>query len=283
VRRLVVLLGLCGCNQVFGLSDTTPIDSLEVVTTCPAIGQNPTYAPILNEALMADCYGYILDSAGEAFAFCQDDTGGSSYFASGPPAGALTMLAGFTAPAGSYFTAGLFAQDAGEVLATVTDISGENTVRIYHPQSAGSWSYAADLALLQYSSFSAPTSAPGRHIASIDANGVLHEIAEQSPDVWSDLGTAIQPADLGVAVFMGPPSLSPDGLRLVVQAATTPTGAPLTYYSDRPALGAPFRALSPLTGVPVLDDTSNGNYSIAPDCSRIYFSSNKAVFFAQQD
>ena len=67
---------------------------------------------------------------------------------------------------------------------------------------------------------------------------------------------------------------------MIVQ--TTPVGGTTerVLYGDRAAVTDPFSKVTELEGVPFV---SGGNFTISPDCSRIYFWALQLVFYVEQD
>jgi len=280
VRRLVVLVGLCACNQVFGLDNTKaqPLDA-PMPMTCPAIGgPPPSYSPILKQASLQYCKGYVV-VGDTAYAFCLDESS-TPFFGSGPVDGKITPMAGFDDLPPSWFWKGAqFAPDGSEVLAVAVDTNGVLHVRIYHPHG-DTWSYATDFAAIDSAAFSAPTTTSPRHLLAIEeVDNAMHELVELSPDTWTDVGS-YAPTDLEAFGFSEAPAVSPDGLRIVIDASLTDGGVEQVFYSDRATTSDRFRPFVRISGVPYV---SNNTFTLTENCARVYFWALQQVFYVTQD
>ena len=79
--RWVLVLLLCGCNQVFGLQETGQLDAAffdapaDAPYACPPLGTAPRFAPQLTQFLVQRCDGYSGVTSGRAGASCKDGDG----------------------------------------------------------------------------------------------------------------------------------------------------------------------------------------------------------------
>lgn len=268
MRSLLVLL-LCGCNQIYGLKETGQQDAAffdapaDAPYACPAIGTTPRFAPQLTQFLVQRCESYSVVKSGRAVARCKDDNETDRVFVGNvgerlEPAVGVDML-GATMPR--------LTQD-GEHL-VIREPNKINVVRVavYDRKTDGTWERGADPPFGSKVKAIGTLSDDNRMIITSLDDTLLHEwmLGETG---WQPLATQTPSVpSTGDVVYTA--SLTPDGLRLVATVNVR------VLYSDRATTAAPFRAFEPLDGAPHVVDVS-----LNDDCSRLYAAGLGSVFYA---
>ncbi len=282
--RLLVLLGLCACNQVFGLHETGVFDAaffdahLDAPFSCPPIGTTPTFDTTVTHPVPVpnDCSDYVPSEVGTAMALCSNQ----STIMFGPASGPLEVAMLDHSQFGG--VAGVRLAPEGN-LAIVVGGSGNfmPRVAVYTLDSASQlWSYVADVpGLVANQQFfaSTPTRGPDRHVLllSFEGNAITELVGDLG--TWQPVASYTT-ADFGLASSDSDIDLSPDGLRVVAQGTTADTTAVVSYL-DRPTIDMRLGASTMLA----LPAQSNTPY-LAEDCSSIYFETQRGgaeVFFEQ--
>jgi hypothetical protein len=284
--RWWLLVMLCGCNQLFALHETKQVTSdaqyfdapVDAPFACPPIGTTPRFATNPHQLAYADCFEYQLSAdAGFALVTC------IGQISQGPPAGPFVPVADLASDATS------IRQDAwlspeGDQLVVLEQPQGSGTrfVRYTHAGGdhwtrVGAFVWPAAITTVVFS-LSTPTRGSPRRFLAVDNSGYLDEMID---DGTLDLQVhrRYQQGELGVYNYTQP-SLTPDGLRLVVYATQPQSGGAVKqslWYSDRPSIDADFRPLDPLPDVPIVNDPF-----LTEDCSRLYFSGIGSIWYVQQ-
>ncbi len=281
MRRVGLALAtcvLCGCSSIFGLDravrrlDAQPSDApVDAPYACPPIGTPPRFGTTLRPAGVGDCYDYSIGTAANvAMAMCN----------SAPSFGAVDQpllpiaLSGVT---GTVIRP-MLAPEGDQALVTSVEMPASTTTVAAISNIANDWTVTQTILNSASTgvSISNPTQRPGpRHFVYWDpSNSALVEMVEQTDGTWT--GTAsYSAAELGVDAA-GNPSLTPDGLRLVM--LVTRNGGMLGIaYADRASPSAPFSKAVDLNVT-----SAAVSPFMTPDCGRIYFEANHEIVYATQ-
>ncbi|HSD90159.1 MAG TPA: hypothetical protein VLB44_21660 [Kofleriaceae bacterium] len=275
-----LLLALCACNQVFDLRSTKAIDArrdffdapLDAPYACPATGETPAFAPLFHQVIVQNCKDYAASQARHTgIALCDDQYSGNYLLSDGPIDGPLTEIPGFVDPL--WFLQYLRASADGDELFAMYYSAGYQ-VRTFR-RTTGGWERRPDFFdTAGYLEFSHPTNGPVRHAMHIDTTGKLLEFTEDAVGNWTQIDSYTA-AQLGID-FPGSPSLSGDGLRLMLYGRPG-GGAQHLAYTDRASLTDRFGPVRRLEGVPFVRDAM-----MTDDCSRVYFSGLESIFYVQR-
>jgi hypothetical protein len=118
-----------------------------------------------------------------------------------------------------------------------------------------------------------------RHVLSlepsaVDAVHVREWIATNG--TWTEQGTYYTAAMFGLLVFDTNFDLSPDGLRIILQAVGPGDRMQQMYYLDRPSIDARFETAQRIDMLRVLDPF------ITEDCTQVYFSDLDRTFYVSR-
>jgi hypothetical protein len=281
--RALAAIALCGCNQIYGLTETRPelFDApADAPFTCPGSGV-PVFKQDPHQVTAMNCRSYTTAAAaGLATADCD---GGGAW---GTTQNVYIVFPIDTDPSPS--TATVLTQ-ASSFASTLIDPEGDQVFITYYPptsglvlvsysSSGGSWSQGAS-PLLPTSfdnndRISNPSRRPDRRLLYFHAiDQSWHEVTEASAGTWTEVRTH---PELGGSADN--PRLSADGLR--VTASRYPSGGAFNapMYASRSSLDASFTPFVQITTVP----ESAAYPFLSDDCGRLYFSGVSSVFFAQQ-
>lgn len=282
--RWWLVLGLCGCNQIFGLGRTNsaPIDAVyfdaptDAPFTCPPIGTTPHFATDPHQVVYEDCDQYELTSDGTlALLTCV------GAISQGPPTGPFVAIPELASDSATQRQNVRMSPD-GDQLILQEQSAGPQFVRYTHG-SDGAWirgdvlAWPSTLASSVYSVSTQTRGLPRRFLA-VDNDGYLDEVIDDGTSQLQFQRRYLQ-GELGVFNFTQP-MLSPDGLRVVLYGThPQPDGSVLqaVWYSDRPSLDVDFRPFEALPDVPIVQDTF-----FAEDCSRLYFSGIGSIWYVQR-
>ncbi len=275
--RWLGLVVLCACNQVFGLQQTQPARydaPTDSPFMCPRAGDTPSFNPLPHTSVAQNCFGYTISTArGVGMASCYD-TLLLTHPAEGAIDGMLSTVASLDDP--GYAATYMRLSPEGDEAFGAYFMSGTYVIRTYQRQSSGVWNRGPDyLTTTTNIEISAPTRKPNRHMISTGTDFALHEFIETAPDTWTEQ-TSYPATMLGVRA-PSYPELSPDGLRLVMSATAPGDTLASVFYTDRAAIGDPFRAAVKLPGVPSASDPF-----MTDDCARVYFANLGSVVYVQQ-
>jgi len=290
VWRAVFLLLLTGCNALLGLEPTISTDAAPVVpdaapAVCPPIGTAPTFAQAPVEFQRPHCAHYSISTVRQtAIAYC--------YVSGGPDISEGLIAANDMFPVAisrdmdqDVLYAPAVSQD-GDDLFAVTSRAGVKSISHFHRSGEEAFAFEAKLPLSLADATlvrdtSEPSNAPERrllitlHRSSTESD--LVELREQS-DVWTEVRRETS-ASLGFALVIEP-TLSPDGLRMIVATTLPEDGMTKLYYRDRPTLDAAFGTAVRL--LPTRDALFDP--VLTPDCGRLYFrdAARGAMFYVGQ-
>ncbi len=289
--RPLALLGLCACNQIFGLSGTKAraIDAqyfdapADAPYSCPGAGAQPAYGRLLHQVIEQNCYYYTISTtSGLAIASCYEQAG--MQIESGLIDQAMTPITLQTKFATGYWYNPVFTTD-DDIFVTAYDSAATAYSFVSWVRGGdGTW---ADGPAITWpftwatgDTLTVPSHAPGRHMLYFrQPDNAWYEIAETSPGTWAlARATPYTVAQLGMQ-WVYEIQMSGDGLRLI--AYGEPVGA-TTYsivYSSRPSLDADWPPLQPLAGAP---GGATAPY-LTDDCARLYFSGLSSVLYVQQE
>ena len=283
---LVLCLLVCGCDQVFGLQLPHEADARlqffdapgDAPFACPPIGSTPQFSALVHPVISQDCVEYTSSpSAALATAYCNGSAGGGS-IGEGPVDHAMIAIPNLVATAATY----LHPRLAPEGDQLFTERYGASGLAVAIFQRAGTaWTQASVVdhigtaPVMGAFRFGTPTRGPARRMLVTDqaVGALIYELAFDG-NAWQVDLTHDPVSELGVASVFQPPSLSPDGLRILFSVLN---GEFHTMYSDRATIHDPFRTAVRLVGVPDILDGF-----LTEDCSRVYFSSVGTVFYVQQ-
>ncbi|NVB77162.1 MAG: hypothetical protein HOV81_02100 [Kofleriaceae bacterium] len=268
MRWLLVLL-LCGCNQIYGLKETGQQDAAffdapaDAPYACPAIGVTPQFSPQLTQFLVQRCEAYSVVRSGRAVARCKDDNGTDRVFVGNiderlEPAIGVDMI-GPVLPR--------LTQDGEHLIVREPTKIAVVQVHVYDRQSDGTWLRGGDPPFGSHIRAIGTLSDDNRMLVTTSDDVLLHEWIFEGT-TWRQVGTQM-PSVPSVSDVLFAASLTEDGLRVV---ATVNNRA---LYSDRATVSDPFRAFVALEGAPRgVDMTLNA------DCSRLYAAGLGSVFYA---
>ena len=270
---------LCACNQVYGLEPTATRDAayfdapIDAPFSCPPLGAPLAFSPKLSQ-LALDCAFYTASTTKNvALASCRD-AADVLHVSIGPVDGPFTPLAAVGTPTPSLeLSQPQLAFDGDLFLLHGYDISSNvSEVRVYR-DAGGTWvrggDFPAPLAVTTN-----PSRAPGRRVVYQLAPTDVREMYENADETWSP-GPAHPVAMLGVpdARVMW---LSPDARRMLFAVNAQSTETAYLAFTERASTADSFGPHTRLD-LPLVFDPF-----ILEDCSRIYFSGLRSVFYAQQ-
>lgn len=270
--KVLLLLTVTACNSIFGLPDVLRVDArieIDAPTTCPGTGTVPGYARTPTQVLAQECSSYQRTTSGDlAIASC---IVGISYGSvEGPADGPLDRP---SLPGNTYGQRRL--DPAGGTLYAIST-TAPIEVLAFRRDGTG-WTVDAKLPFV-YPTMALSTVArigDAVHLIVVDSSVLPNEIHEWVGvgGTWNEQGPSTTPAGLGVLGFDSWIDLSPDGLRMVVQAVLPNETDTAMYYLDRSSptgsFGTPQRIDLPRVSDPFITD----------DCTRVYYSGLDRVFY----
>jgi hypothetical protein len=268
--RWAALLGLWGCNQIYGL-DKTRLPPPDGPYACPELGAAaPTFSRTIYQAFTQPSSSYHFNPTGTLAVASAFDAIYTGRF--GEP---LTLRPEIVAPSGYFFFdphpsadgERLYIQSRFEPLVGALGAG----IAVYE-QSSGTWRYVEDLPAIVSSKGSPSTvfnGPAGDRI--IFTNVSTLEEYEHIGGQWILQGAVHDRAAIQIDSFVQM-AVTSDGLRAVYRGGENTR----MMYTDRPNLGAWFRTPEPLAGVPKVLDAQ-----LTDDCARIYYSGLGSVFYSQ--
>ncbi|MFN0251049.1 MAG: hypothetical protein ACKV2T_29510 [Kofleriaceae bacterium] len=280
----LLLLGLFGCDTVFGLGDRPQDAGFDMTLDMPdgaidasddaplQVFECPIGGPLQFDrdpiAVIGGCTNYTTSSTtNTALMTCGGVVSEGPIGAGTSNAVLITLPAGETAldprlaPSGDL----LFARSVAIVSRIRAFRRGGNSWAIEPASTAG-----LPMELATNVNFASPPSAsPDRRLMlhrGADGATVFTEYRDNA-GTWT-MVRDYQPNDLGVGTFEHP-NMTPDGLHLVYIGATAVGGANKIWHATRASTATPFDA-------PVIIDVDSADLSyphLAADCSRLYFNS----------
>lgn len=271
----MLLLALCACNHVLGLSEVEPrdarlFDSLpDAQPTCPTTtGIVPRFSTTLHQVIDQPCSGYQT-SASVAVAICTT----SAIVSQGPIDMPLQPIPEIPPAANGHLWQNVRISPEGDVL-YVDDLALGSPLaavyRSYTHQTNGTWAPGPNLPFPTYGVATVPSRGPGRHLLFYGATTQVTEWVEDAGGTWHPGQTF----DLGMP--LATMWLSPDGLRALMVAAPTP-GARTAMLVDRATIDVPFSAPVAVPTLPPAEDVF-----MSADCTRVYMSGAQSIFYALQ-
>lgn len=272
-----MLVLLCGCNQVFGLTETSPSDAQfydapsRKPAHCPAFGELPVFSPVLHQ-LHFDCSQYNESTdVNLSVAMCR---GIDQYQAcSGPHDGPFSPITELPLTTSDFDVSSPQLDPEGDML-LITTFDLTNTVgalRVYR-RAGDTWVRDADVPNAPPRT-SNPSRGPDHRILGTNGTSDVIEISDASGS-WQQVRTHAKVA-LGVP-SVGAIWLSADALSIVFVANAFDLPENRTImYADRAAKDDLFGTARPLA-LPIVDDIF-----ITEDCGRLYFSGLRSIFYAE--
>ncbi len=271
---IVALCGGLGCNQVFGISETKPVDAAPIIDAqyfdapidapfaCPPIGTPPQFSPSMH-ALPQRCENYSA-SSDHAVAYCHD----LARVAQGPVDGPFTTISALVPVADISYAGPRLAPEGDRLVVTEQTGSTSAALRVFQRGASDSWALAGTVnvpfALDFDVAVGTPTRGPARRMFINNNDGIHRELALDASYQASVHATYTQ-AELGVMFTYGPLNMSADGLRIIYAGRSTTPGVDVVMYGERPSLADRFT-------VTRLDVASAAHEPFMTDnCDRIYF------------
>lgn len=284
-----VALLLAGCNAIFSIKDTRQVDAAyfdappDAPFSCPAVGAAPPrFSRLLHQETIQTCASYSTNDV-LASGSCTGSDGVSNLIMVGPPHAVLvpdptlpqsqTMAAPVT-----YFENPFPSTDGTRIYVTHAhgELNFEYTIDIYQHDASG-WTAAGTLPartvnpLLQSVS-RAPT---GDRIVILDGADQVELVSDGSGGYTPVNDHPM--SDLGL-VYVSQISLSGDGLHAVVAGQVQGTNTTAMFWTDRASTEDWFVPVKPIIDLPAL-----ASFSLAEDCSRLYFPALGSIIYLQQD
>jgi hypothetical protein len=271
------LLLLCGCNQVFSLSETVSTDAQYFDSPsrqpphCPDIGKDLAFSPQLHQ-LHEYCIDYdVSATANLAIASCIDANMFRVF--SGPADGPLAPVPELPTSAAEYDVTGPEIDPDGTILMLSTYDVATNVgeLRVYH-RDGTVWIRDANVPNPPAAA-SNPSRGPAYRILGTGGATDVSELA-YIDGTWQSVRTHSLQA-LGVP-SVGRIWLSADALRILFMAdAFSSYENRYMAYADRASVDDAFGRARPLP-VPVVFDAY-----VTEDCGRLYFSGLHSIFYAE--
>lgn len=269
--RWLALIGLVGCNQIFGL-DPTILPPVDAPSSCPAVGTPPAFGKALQTATLQDCESYTTAATGRALAMCNEPQ--ASYLAEGPTAGSTgdavlesLKIDGVSDPRVS--------PEGDELFVRHTTAVGTR-IGVFVRQADSTWMFDHDLALPLTANDKVGTLSRGpsrRMLVTTVGVAWLNEYIVERDGTTTLFAT--HTAMMLQAGVLQNANISADGLRVVFFSSTASSDGNRQFYADRESLELYFRTAKPLENAP--RDVAFA--SMTEDCSRLYFSALGQVFY----
>ncbi|HEY5948227.1 MAG TPA: hypothetical protein VIV40_22175 [Kofleriaceae bacterium] len=286
MRFAGALLALCSCNQIFGLdktiatgaADATYFDApADAPFACPPVGMTPQFSRLFHQIPQRCTEWSSSQQAGRAIAMCFEP---AMQIGAGPYDGPLELVPGLETVNKIHFDAPRMTPEGDQVV--IRDWNESTVVGrigVYQRTETG-LTYSHEIKLPNnvttdsFVRYGSPSRGPVRRMFARNNTGGLQEI-EVDASGASNLVRVYTEADFGVTSLAGlPPSMTPDGLRIVFYAAASESGI---FYSDRASVNESFRAATLLMNVPGTADAF-----MTENCERIYFSALGSVLWIQR-
>ncbi|MBL0220135.1 MAG: hypothetical protein IPQ07_40485 [Myxococcales bacterium] len=280
--KWAVLVLACGCNQVFGLNETTSIDGSSPESLppppppeCPAIGVVPAFRSRTTQLPVPGCISYTV-GATHAMGVCAGEV------SRGNIDQALSAVTITPRPAYIIDTRVDPSLDRFLLTTTVFESGRTNLVFFeYQLQPNGDWVGTRGYTLGQTaSSISTPSGGSDRLAVYGGSAGALVEIHDDGTGAgWVGRMDHVIPEVMAMGRVIIQPSLSPDGRRLMFVVAddfSMETG--VVYYADRASIADPFVTAHAVDSLP----SGIGWPQMTADCGRLYYAALGTVFYAEQ-
>jgi hypothetical protein len=254
MRLLPALVLVAGCNQIYGIDDTTG-------SSCQSTPSFVTQAM----AVVTGCTDYVPSVGADlAVALCSAAISESSVDAPAMTMSSVSPPANLISPRLTSDGDQLFARSAlANAFVAYTRTNGTWTDPV--TQAVG--------AVGVNDTISAPSATTVRHL--VHAGGEFDELAEAGAGTWS-LVHSYAATDLGVDVASAP-QLSADGRRLVFVGKSLADSVPSIYYAARDSIDDTF-------GIAIrINSTENkSDPFLSDDCNRLYFDEATVVSYLQR-
>lgn len=281
------LLGLAGCNAIFGLQPTVSVDldaqyfdaPSDAPFACPPTGETPAFTRLLHQ-IDLQCTDYSASAtSGRSVGWCRSSQ--LSWIGEGPSDGPYAPIAGLTSTPSTAIGEPRLDPDGAELLVRRSPtMAAIGQVQVYRRGADNQFTVAHDLqswgpAFGPDIAFGITTRTPVQRMFFLDQGLAVETTVDRATGQLTAIASYDPAADFGLVYFASAPNLSADGLRVVFAASTADGGH--VYYSDRPSLDARFRTPVALTNVPFVYDPF-----LSEDCARIYFSGFDYIFWLQR-
>ena len=255
MRLLPTLVFAAGCNQIYGIDDTTG-SSCE---STPSFVTQPV-------AVVTGCTDYVPSvSANLAVASCKAVISESSVDAPAMTASSVSPPANLISPR--------LTDDGDQLFAR----SALTNAFVAYTRSNGTWTdpVAQDVGAVSVDdTISTPSTTSVRHL--VHASGQqLDELVEAGSGVWS-LVHSYGAAELGVDVASSP-QLSADGQRLVFVGKSLADSVPSVYYAARESIDDTFDI-----AIRINSTESKLDPFLSDDCERLYFDEATGVSYLER-
>ena len=285
MRFAVAALTLCGCNQLYGLDQTTPLNGdaryfdapADAPFACPGIGETPGFSKVLHQIPQSCLKTTASLNTDRAFAECEQQQ-----LAMGPAAGPLALVSGFELANGIHNDSPRVVPEGDQVIIrrwNIATVVGQ--IQLYDIGETGQLTLVHEIKLPNnlttdsFVAFGAPSRGPKRRMFVRQNNLPLSEIEIDETGASSVVGSYTE-SDFSVTGFSGlPPSFTGDGLRIVFNAYNNQTGL---FYADRQTRADRFMTARILMDVPNAADGF-----MTEQCERVYFSALGSVFWIQRN
>jgi hypothetical protein len=276
---VVVVVLASGCNQIFGLSATQPIDAAyfdapaDAPFACPPAGVVPRFSKLLHQAVFQRVVQYTTSATTmRAMGY------GPAGVVEGPVDDVMTFVPGTGDPACLSCSHvdlprltpegdGFYGVLSGMTIPAHLGLyrrNGNMLVEV-HPFTTPLGTYISSV-----------SRGPFRRIVIYGGDANFHEHSIDDTGGSSEILPPYTPLELGVE-SMHDAMLTADGLRMVFPGQLAGRMGESTFYADRPDLGSRFRTAVELAGIPVVDGAF-----VTEDCARIYLYGLDSVFYAQR-
>lgn len=275
MKRVLPLLLVAACNQVYGL-DPTQIVADAAPDAAPACSPELVYRPQFHQVIYQRCTSYsFARDVDRALAFCLPEDA-PAFIGEGR---VDSMLARVTVEGvASPVREPRISPEGDRMFLLRATAAGVTGFAVYH-RDATAWRYAYDLPVIgDYDdAVGVPSARPNaRFMHSRPNAGVVDEYVEEAPDTWR-LWHSYPAADFDTISLYTQFNLTADGLHVIYQAFALDSTI-VVRHAWRDDIGAQFRKTLPIMGVP--RGTVDG--VMTPDCGRLYFSGLSSIFYAQQ-
>jgi hypothetical protein len=255
MRLLFAIVLAAGCNQIYGVDDTTGSSCL----SAPTFTGQPTL-------VVSGCSDYVTSTTDLAVAACSNVISESAVDAPSMTPSTFSPPANLLRPRLAHDGNELFAYDV------------ISNAFVSYVRSSQIWTDPVPQIFDSVSpndTISAPTATDMRHLMHANSQQQIVELAETEASVWSIVHTYAV-ADLSVSVASAP-ELSSDGLELVFVGKALGDTLTSVYFASRSQLNDTFALATRING-------SEGRLDplVSDDCSRLYFDDPTGVKYVER-
>ncbi|HSD89398.1 MAG TPA: hypothetical protein VLB44_17835 [Kofleriaceae bacterium] len=270
-NRCSLLTLLLGCNQIYGLDKTQPIDAAYFdapPATCPALGTPPVFGQDFQQVVFQPCSDYTLSSSGRALARC------NRVISEGPIGGALVGAVGLEQTADLTYDHPRLHPDGQSVVVRMIDRTVPRTSFGVFARTDAGWGKTSEFSV-PYQMLGSSTPSRDNHVLVVASGGGLRELADDGAGTWNEV-LVHDFAELGITSLGDQVDLSADGLRLIFIGTAIGKSSVNLLYADRAAETERFSTATPMPSVEYLP-----NGFLTEDCGRLYFSGLGTVFYVE--